>query len=389
MLSFDIAEYQQRLRNVKQRMAAEGIDVLLITDPANMNYLSGYDGWSFYVHQMLVVIIDEDQPFWIGRGQDANGARLTTWLDSDNIIPYADDYVHSTIKHPMDFVADILNQIGQSKRTIGVEMDSFYFTAQSFERLKKGLPDATFTNANVLVNWVRIVKSPQEIEYMRRAAKIAEKAMQKAIDSIDAGVRECDVVANIYHAQMSGTDEYGGDYPAIVPLLPSGKKTSAPHLTWTDERYSEGDPVIIELAGCYKRYHTPISRTVSIGEPPEIVKELSKVVLEGIQVTLDSIKPGITCGELEAVWRKAIEKSGFTKESRIGYSMGLNYPPDWGERTASIRPGDTTVLQPNMTFHLIPAIWLDEYGFEVSESFRVTETGHETFMNFPRQLFIK
>ncbi len=389
MLSFDIAEYQQRLRNVKQRMAAEGIDVLLITDPANMNYLSGYDGWSFYVHQMLVVIIDEDQPFWIGRGQDANGARLTTWLDSDNIIPYADDYVHSTIKHPMDFVADILTQIGQSNRTIGVEMDSFYFTAQSFERLKRGLPDATFTNANVLVNWVRIVKSPQEIEYMRRAAKIAEKAMQKAIDSIDAGVRECDVVANIYHAQMSGTDEYGGDYPAIVPLLPSGKKTSAPHLTWTDDRYSEGDPVIIELAGCYKRYHTPISRTVSIGEPPEIVKELSKVVLEGIQVTLDAIQPGITCGELEAVWRKAIEKSGFSKESRIGYSMGLNYPPDWGERTASIRPGDGTVLQPNMTFHLIPAIWLDVYGFEVSESFRVTETGHETFMNFPRQLFIK
>jgi Xaa-Pro dipeptidase len=389
MLAFSISEYKERIKKTKQRMASEGIEVLLVTDPANMNYLSGYDGWSFYVHQLLILIIDEEQPFWIGRGQDANGAKVTTWLNSDNIIPYTDDYVQSTTKHPMDFVSDILQEIGQSNRTIGVEMDAYYFTAKCLESLRRGLPNAHFKDATSMVNWVRIVKSAQEIEYMKKAAKIVENAMQVGIESIQEGIRECDVVAKIYQAQISGTEDFGGDYPAIVPLLPSGEKTSTPHLTWTDQPYKKGEPVILELAGCYKRYHSPLSRTLVIGEPPEHVKDLANVVIEGLNTALETVRPGITCEEVELAWKKSIEKSGFIKDSRIGYSMGLNYPPDWGEHTASLRPGDKTILEPNMTFHMIPGIWLEKYGVELSESFRVTETGCEVFANFPRQLFIK
>ncbi|MFC7395397.1 M24 family metallopeptidase [Scopulibacillus cellulosilyticus] len=388
-MSFGTSEYRTRIQKTKERMASEGIEVLLITDPANMNYLSGYDGWSFYVHQMLVIIIDEDQPIWIGRGQDANGAKVTTWLYHENIIPYPDDYVQSDTKHPMDFVADILKQIGQDKRSIGVEMENYYFTAKCYEHLKKGLPNAKLKDATLLVNWVRVIKSDEEIEYMKRAARIAEKAMETGIKSIEAGVRECDVAAKIFYTQVSGTEKFGGDYPAIVPLLPSGEKTSTPHLTWTDERYKAGDTVILELAGCYKRYHSPLARTVNIGTPTDKVKALSDVVIEGLNACLDAVKPGVLCEEIEEVWRKTIEKSGIIKDSRLGYSMGLNYPPDWGEHTASIRKGDKTILEPNMTFHLIPGIWLDDYGFEASESFRVTENGCEVFAKFPRQLFIK
>ena len=112
-------------------------------------------------------------------------------------------------------------------------------------------------------------------------------------------------------------------------------------------------------------------------------------VVEGIEAALDVIKPGITCEDIELAWRKTISKHGFAKESRMGYSTGLNYPPDWGERTASIRPGDRTVLQPNMVFHMIPGIWLDHYGVEISETFRVTETGVEVLANVERKLFIK
>ena len=104
-------------------------------------------------------------------------------------------------------------------------------------------------------------------------------------------------------------------------------------------------------------------------------------------MTLAAIKPGMRCEEVELVWREHIAKAGLEKESRIGYSMGLNYPPDWGEHTASLRPGDQTVLEPNMTFHMILGMWMENYGFECSESFRVTEKGCETFANFPRKLF--
>jgi Xaa-Pro aminopeptidase len=126
MLPFEVAEYRLRLTKTKERMQQAGIDVLLVTDPANMNYLTGYDGWSFYVHQGLLVVADRDEPMWFGRQQDSNGARLTTWLDAQNVRGYTDDYVQSDIKHPMDFAADLLAELNCLKRSLGVEMDHYY-----------------------------------------------------------------------------------------------------------------------------------------------------------------------------------------------------------------------------------------------------------------------
>lgn len=389
MTAFPVSEYQGRIDKTKQRMAEAGIDVLLVTDPANMNYLSGYDGWSFYVHQLLVLPIDAPQPTWIGRGIDANGAKLTTWLDPAHIIPYTDDYVQSTTKHPMDLVCQHLRDTRRDRGVIGVEMDTYYYTALAHARLAAGLPSATLQDATALVNWVRLIKSDQEIAYMRRAATIAERAMDAGISSIAEGVRECDAAANVFHAQISGTDSFGGDYPAIVPLMPSGERTAASHLTWTDERYRAGQSVNIELAGCYRRYHSPLSRTVVIGSPSAKVKDLAEIVVEGIQEVLGAIKPGITCEDVERVWSGVIAKRGLEKDNRLGYPTGLNYPPDWGEHTASLRKGDRTVLQPNMAFHLMPGMWYDDYGVEISETFRVTEDGCEALAHFPRQLFVK
>jgi len=289
----------------------------------------------------------------------------------------------------MDFVATVIRDKGQKNKTIGIEYDTYYFTAKSYLQLTKQLPNATFVDATNFINWIRIVKSDQEIEYIKRAAEIVTQTMYKGINRIHVGVRECDVVADIYHSQISGTKEFGGDYTAIVPLLPSGKKTSSCHLTWTDEVYKDGDPVILEIAGCYKRYHSPLARTLVIGKPTPEMEELADVVIEGIEAALDIVKPDVTCEDVEKAWRCSIEKRGFEKESRIGYSIGLNYPPDWGEHTASLRPGDQTVLKPNMVFHMIPGIWLETYGIEISETFRVTENGYEVLANVERKLFIK
>ncbi|WP_077623633.1 M24 family metallopeptidase [Sediminibacillus massiliensis] len=389
MLPFDIVEYQSRLKKTKQRMEEKGIEVLLISDPANMNYLTGYDAWSFYVHQMLVIIIDQPQPIWIGRYMDANGARAKTWIYEENVIAYPDYYVNSSTHHPMEFIAEILKEIGQGNRRIGVEMDNYYFSAKAFVRLQQNLPNAEFLDADLLVNWVRIEKSDQEIEYMKRAAKIAEKAMFNGAESIRPGVRECDTAAQIYYHMVSGTEEYGGDYPAIVPFLPTGENTAIPHLTWSERQFEAGETVTIELAGCYKRYHVPLARTVAIGNPPEKVISLTSYVVEAVNEVLLSIKPGITCGEVDDIWKQCMKKHGIIKESRLGYSVGLNYPPDWGEHTASLRSGDATILKPNMTFHMIPALWFDHYGIELSETIRITEKGCETLTNYPRELIRK
>ncbi|MDZ7671551.1 MAG: M24 family metallopeptidase [Halanaerobiales bacterium] len=386
---FEKSEFQNRLKRIKERMDKEGLEVLLATHPANLNYVSGYDGWSFYVHQGVLVFIDRDQPIWFGREQDSNGAKITTWLDDENIIGYQDDYVQSLIKHPMDFMSDILKDLGYESSNIGVEMDNYYFTPRALNSIKENLPKANLKDANRLIPLVRQIKSKQELKYMKMASRIVEKTMQTAIDVIDEGVREGDAAGKVYQAQISGTKDFTGDYTAIAPIMPSAERTSTAHLTWTDRKYQKGDVVLLELAGSKYKYHAPLSRTLYIGDPPEDLSDIAKVVVDGLNKTLDFIKPGITCEEVEEKWRDSIAGSKVVKESRVGYSYGLNYPPDWGEHTASLRPGDKTILKPGMTFHFMPGIWLDEFGFENSEPFYVTEDGCETFVDFPRKLFTK
>lgn len=388
-LYFEVQEFKERLNKTKASMNEQGLEVLIVTDPANMNYLTGFDGWSFYVHQGLIVMIDQDEPIWFGRGQDGNAARLTAWIKDENIRAYTDDYVQSLIKHPMDFVADIIKEKGYQNKIIGTEMDTYYYTAKCQERIELGLPDAKFKDATNLVNWVKIIKSDTEIDYIRKAARIVENTMQTAFESINIGVRQNEAAAKVYHTQIYGTNEYGGDYTSIAPLMPSGIRTSTPHLSWTDEPYKDGDTVLVEIAGNYRRYHCPLSRTVILGKAPQKVIDLASVVVEGIAETLDIIKPGITCEDIERTWARSIAKHGFIKDSRCGYSFGLNYPPDWGEHTISLRPGDKTILEPNMTIHFMPGIWLDDCGVDISEPIRITHNGVETLTNYPRKLLIK
>ncbi|MDX1432382.1 MAG: M24 family metallopeptidase [Gammaproteobacteria bacterium] len=384
---FTHEEYQRRVEATRAGMAERGIDVLLCTNPANMAYLTGYDGWSFYVHQ-LVVLAMEGEPVWVGRGMDANAARVTTWLARENIHGYPDDYVQSTHKHPMDYVADLLSLRGWDRGTIGLEMDSYYFTAACHAALERGLPEAAFADTTTLVGWVRVIKSADEIAYMRHAARIIEKTMQIGIDMVRPGVRQCDAAAAIWQSLVSGTEEFGGDYPAICPMLPTGVGTSTPHLTWTDRPFVEGEATILELAGTRLRYHCPMARTVHIGKPPKRLVDTAKVVVEGLGNAIEAARPGAECQDVEAAWRRTIERHGIVKESRIGYSTGLNYPPDWGEHTLSLRPGDHTVLEPDMTLHIIPGVWLDDWGIEISECVHITPNGAEPFCAFPRKLFV-
>ncbi len=388
MALFSRKEYLKRITDTKTAMDKRGIQILVVCDPANMNYLTGYDGWSFYVPQAVLIIDDQEEPLWIGRNMDVNGAKHTAFIKEENMIGYSDDYVQSEIKHPMNFVADTIKEKGWADKSVGVETDAYYYTARSDHELRKTL-GKDLLDGNLLVNWVRVIKSDAEIDFMKQAGKIAEKVMSTALDNLAVGTRECDAVASVYQAQISGLSDFGGDYPAIVPMMPTGEKTSAPHLTWTDEPYENNQAVNLELAGCRNRYHCPIARTAYIGAaPPDKLQTLADITTEGLNLTLDGIKPGLKGEDVELIWRNHIAKHGFEKESRIGYSMGLNYPPDWGEHTASLRPGDQTILKPNMTFHMILGMWMDNFGFECSESFRVTETGAKTFASFERKLFV-
>jgi len=387
-LNFSTNEYTERLRKTRESMQAKGIDVLLATDPSNMAWLTGYDGWSFYVHQCVVISLTEE-PIWYGRSMDASGAKRTVYMDHTQIIGYPDEYVQSTERHPMDYLSALLADRKWGSLRIGVEMDNYYFSASCYESLKRNLPNANFVDATGLVNWQRAIKSSQELVYMERAARIVEEMHKTAFDLMAPGVRKNDIAAAIYKTAIEGADGYGGDYPAIVPLLPSGLEASAPHLTWDDRKLVENEGTFFEIAGCHRRYHCPLSRTIFLGKPPQVWRDAEQALQEGLSKGLELAIPGNRTEDIAMGLFSTLARYGIEKDSRCGYAIGLSYPPDWGERTMSLRPGDQTVLQPGMTFHFMPGLWFDEWGIEITESIVITETGSRCLANVPRQLFTK
>jgi len=386
---FEKKEYKERLNNVKAEMQIRGIDLLISSDPANMNYLTGYDAWSFYYAQCVLVHINEDEPICFLRDQDVGGAYIKTYLQDKNIIKYPEKYIHTPPSHPYEHLVEIIKQKKWDNVRIGVEMDSHYFTATCFEKLLTGLNRATFHDSERLVNWVRIVKSDAEIKLMQAAARISENTMKTAFKVIKPGVRQCDAVADIQKSLFNGTPEFGGDYASIATLLPTGKGTSASHLTATEDKFVKGEATIIEISGVHKRYHCPMARTVLLGEKNQKKIDTMKATNEALDAGISAIKPGNTANDVAQKFWGVLDKYGIKKESRTGYSIGIGYPPDWGEQTLNISKGDKTLLQPNVTFHMIAVMQFGEWGVEASESIRVTEKGSELFCNLSRELHIK
>ncbi|PTX05105.1 M24 family metallopeptidase [Pararhodobacter aggregans] len=382
---FSLSEYEARLARIRVAMAAQGLVALIVSDPSNMAWATGYDGWSFYVHQG-VVIGPSGPPLWWGRGMDAAGARRTVWMGEEAIHGYDDSYVQNPDKHPMEVLAALIRDQGWAGGRVGVEMDNYYYSAKAHAVLADHLDLADATG---LVNWQRLVKSPAEIARMRRAAGIVEAMHKRILEVAEPGLPKNRLVAEILHAGATGAGGHWGDYPAIVPMAPSGMDATAPHLTWDDRPMQRGEAHFFEIAGVYRRYHCPQSRTLFFGEPPATYRRAETAVQEATEAALARARPGNTCEDMAIAFYDTLGRHGFRKDSRTGYSIGLSYPPDWGERTLSLRRGDLTPLQPGMTLHFMPALWLDDGGIEITEPILITETGVEKLSTLPGALFIR
>jgi len=386
---FSKEEYKERLKKVQSSMQEKGIELLISQDTANMNYLTGYDAWSFYYAQCVIVHANAEEPICFVRAQDAGGAYIKTYLKNENIIQYHEKYIHTWPLHPYDYLVEIIKERRWDKLNIGLEMDSHYFTAYCYEKIKQGLPNAKLKDSERLVNWSRLVKSDAEINLMKSAALISEKGMKTAIEAINPGVRQCDAVAEIQNTLFKGTPEFGGEYSSIATLLPTGKGTSASHLTATQDKFVTGEATIIEISGVHRRYHVPMARTVLLGKAEQKKIDAMKATNEALDAGITATKPGNTADDVAQKFWGVLDKYNIKKESRTGYSIGIGYPPDWGEHTLNISKGDKTTLQPNVTFHMIAVMQFGDWGVEASESMRVTEKGAETFCKFSRELHIK
>lgn len=386
-----VEEQNQRLATVRSRMADRGFDGLVVADPANIFYLCGYNAWSFYTPQILFVPAS-GEPVLAMREMDALGAHRTAYRYATPALGYPENLVHKPDVHPMEWVAQQLRDRGFAdggRKTIGFEGDAHFFAVRSYLALKEVIPEWDLHDSQELVNRVRLVKSEFEIGQMRKAGKVASAAMAVAIEALEPGRPVNEVAAEVMASQARGAGDIDGDYPAIVPMFLQGEGSDTPHLTWTDARIGSNEAISIELAGAYQRYHAPLARTVSLGKPTPELERLAAVTVEGLEAALEQMKVGNRPSDVTAAWDAVLRRNNLEKKSRLGYSIGIGYPPDWGERTVSIRADDTTVLEENMTFHVIAGMWMTGYGFETSESVRVTPSGAELFTEAPRQLIVK
>ncbi len=382
---FSAQEYADRIHKTRSAMDQQGIETLLITDPSNMAWLTGYDGWSFYVPQM-VILPASGSPLWWGRTQDKAGAAQTTWLDQMDLLDWPEEHVQHPDHHPVDALVLALRDRGWTSG-IGVEMDNYYYSAASHRILERAF--GALIDATGLVNWKRAVKSDAEIAMMRKAGQLTAHMHGVLRDAYREGLPKNQLVAEVQAAGIAGLPGLAGDYPAIVPIAPSGREASASHITWNDRTLVRDEATYFEISGCYRRYHCPASRSLFLGDPPDDIRRAEAAVLTAIDDTMTAARPGITCEEVAACVYDSFARAGYVKANRTGYPIGLSYPPDWGERTMSLRPGDTTELQENMTFHLMPGLWTPDWGLAITESFVVTSDGGKPLADIPREMVVK
>ena len=367
-MTFPPDEYEARLAALRRRLAERELDAMLVTTPENVCYLSGFETAGHFAFLGLLVPL-AGEPVCVARALECPGVAALTGLQ--RIVPYTD------VDDPMRVVATIAGEAGLAGRSVGFERSCWFFTAAQQDRLLSYAWTIDWCDASLLVEQERVTKSEREIALMREAAVTTTAGMLAGIGSVGVGVSEDEIAAQMHLAMIRA----GSEWPAIAPFVAAGERGAIGHATWRGRRLRRGDPVFLELAGCRRRYHAALLRTVFVGEPDAAARAAFAVVQEAYAAAAEAVRPGVSAGEVDRVARAVVAASPFgaVQASRSGYSMGIAMSPDWGEgHILSMKPGETRVLEPNMTFHLLPWVQLPGVGgVGCSETIRVTASGCE------------
>ena len=380
-MTFPFEEYQRRLSELRLRIADRRLDAVVISDPENIMYLTDYQttGYSFF--QALVVPVD-DEPFMITRALEESNIIARTWVERTRPYPDTGDAIQMLV--------DALREFGLANKRIGYERNSYFFPAYQQDRIHTTLTDAKLLDCFGIVEQGRICKSPAEIQLMRKAALATEAGMQAGIDACKAGVTENEIGAAISAAMFRA----GGEPPAVMPYVTSGPRTMIGHATWEGRAVLPGEHIFLEIGGCYRRYHTAMMRTVVLGELSDSMHHAQERMKHALHAVHEKVQPGMTVSDADNLVRNIISENdvGARLITRSGYSIGIAFPPSWDEGyIVSLKQGESTVLQPGMTFHIIPWMWgVDgDKTCGISDTIYITDTGCESFFTMNRDFTVK
>ena len=380
-LHFTEQELAGRREKVVAELQQHGLAALLIFRQESMYYLTGYDTTGYSQFQCLYLGAD-GRLVLLTRSADLRQARLTSIIEDIRI------WVDSADSNPGLDLWQILEEQGCRGERVGIELDAWCLTGARWDYVRAAIAGrCEYEDASELVSRLRLVKSDAELEYVRRAASLADDALAAAQRLATPGAAEQDVLAGMQSAVFQG----GGDYAASRFIIGSGDNALMVRNFTGYRTLGANDQLQLEFGGAYRHYHSCLMRTILTGQPSQRQIAMHAACRDALQACKDAARPGSTFGDIFSAHADSLDASGFGDHwlNACGYSLGALYPPTWMDWPMIYRD-NPVVLQPNMVIfmHMILLDWDQRLAMAVGDTVVVTATGCETLTQMGTDLTV-
>ena len=369
-IHFTKEEFSERKSKVIQVLKKQGLDGLLMFRQESMYWLTGYDTFGYVYFQCLVLTI-KGELILLTRAPDLRQAQNTSiikdiriWMDKDNA-------------NPADELKNILSELELEKSNLGIEYEAYGLTGRNAIRLNNSIENfATLRDESELVSNLRVIKSSTEIVYVKKAAELADNAMEAAWKYAHADQNEAKILAEMQGSIFKG----GGDYPANEFIIGSGKNALLCRYQSEKRKLDKIDQLSLEWAGTYKHYHSAMFRTIPIGKIKDKQKKMYDACVKALTNCENKLKPGNKAGEVFDIHAETFDRLGY-KKSRMnacGYSLGATFAPNWMD-WPMLYTGNPVILSPGMIFfmHMILMDSDNQLAMNLGETYLVTSDGNE------------
>jgi Xaa-Pro dipeptidase len=377
-LTFPVSEFEARVAAARRAMAAADLDALLVTHRPDLHYLAGYHTFGVGNHACLV-LPREGAPSLQTTAMEIPSATAAGWIPDVRCAPW----VGQTGAGGQ--LARIVAEKGLGGKRIGIQPQLSGLLPAILGQVEAGLPNAKLVDASHLVTRLRLVKSPREMECMRKAAAYTEAGIRASYAIIAAGKTENDVARAGYDAMIVA----GSEFMSVQPIATTGVRTGYSHQTYRRNLLKPGEAVFLEYGGCHLRYTSALMRTAVIGKPSDAVRRVADAVLATLEAVIAAAKPGCTGHDVAMAGKKAsasIAREAFLPGA-YGYHVGVGFPPTWADGIGFLAEGNEDILESNMTFHTPLAFRVPgQFGVGISETLHITDNGCEPLNTLPRDL---
>ena len=370
-IHFTKEEFSIRKSKVVAELKKKNLGALLMFKQESMYWLTGYDTFGYVFFQTLILTSKGDIVLFT-RAPDLRQAQNTSiikdiriWVDNEN-------------SNPSDELKNILSELNLEKSNLGIEYEAYGLTGRNAIRLNNSLKDfAVLHDKSELVSKLRVIKSDEEIKYVRKAAELADKALDEVWKNAKTGVSEGKILAEMQKVIFEG----GGDYPANEFIIGSGHNALLCRYQSEKRVLSNPDQLTIEWAGTYKHYHSAMFRTIPIGKADPKHFKMYEACVNALTNCEKKLIPGNAVGEVFNAHAKTFDDLGY-KKSRMnacGYSLGATFSPNWMDVPPMIFVNNPLILKSGMIFfmHMILMDSENQLAMNLGETYLITKKGNE------------